>query len=444
MKKLLLLGNCTLFAALCPFIFSPLRLNTDSMRLFAMALPAAVGGAYGTDQFPPFYPHLLCGLIRAGWCNSVVLLSINFTALFLTLLLLYKIMRLNGYSFVETMATITSVQLCWCIAKHVLLPQTDVLLLPFFFSCLLSVMYAERSENWARKAIWLVVATLIASVATVVRTAAIPLFAVIAVVATGVTPKNFLGIIRKRVFWLSALSLCAALVLGVVLAIKFTEFDAEGGYFKMFKTFFMRGGVAEFLAVGWSHLNEIMQLSLNVTSARIPRFVAEAGAVVMPIFLAWAVIKGWQWLDWCLLLALLGYGLEIFLWPCNDARFFLPVFPIAAMLMVHFAQGLWQKHKLVRPVICLYVAGFMLMGFVSWGWLARQWYLGKDFYMHTTNGFLSSAFKNAYTLEIKDIPENERTFPVFILKKFDPLHSCDEKEWLPLTDYYLFPSQHSD
>jgi hypothetical protein len=162
MKKVLLVGNCALFVALCLFVLSPLRLNTDSMRLFAMALPAAVGGAYGIDQFPPFYPHLLCGLMKVGWCNSVVLLSINFAALFLTLLLLYKLMRLNGCSFVETMATITSVQLCWCIAKHILLPQTDVILLPFFFCCLLSVMYAERSENRVRKAIWLIVATAIA------------------------------------------------------------------------------------------------------------------------------------------------------------------------------------------------------------------------------------------------------------------------------------------
>ncbi len=79
------------------------------------------------------------------------------------------------------------------------------------------------------------------------------------------------------------------------------------------------------------------------------------------------------------------------------------------------------------------------MGLASWGWLARQWHFGKDFYRHTANGILSPAFKNAYTLEIKDIPEKERIFPVFLIKKFDPLHSYKEKEELALEDYRAFP-----
>lgn len=98
------------------------------------------------------------------------------------------------------MLTIASVQMSWCVAKHVLLPQTDVLLLPVFLGCLLAVMYAERAETWKRRSFWLVMSLLAAFVAVIIRTAAIPLFAVVAVVATGITPKNCLAIIKKEFF----------------------------------------------------------------------------------------------------------------------------------------------------------------------------------------------------------------------------------------------------
>lgn len=438
MKRAFIICNCAAFIVCCLFILSPLRLNTDSIRLFAMALPASVGGAYGTDQFPPFYPHLLCGLLKLGWCNSMVLLSINFVALFATLLLLYQIMKLNRCSFVETMLTIASVQMSWCVAKHVLLPQTDVLLLPFFLGCLLAVMYAERAETWKRKSFWLVVSILVAFVAIIIRTAAIPLFAVIAIVATGITPSNFLAIIKKRFFWSVALALFSIFVIGVALAIRFTEFDAEGGYFRMFKRFMSNGGLSDFLTVEWNHLVEIMQLSLNVSASRMPHFAVSPGTVVMSLVCVVALASEWRWVDWCLLLALLGYSLEIFLWPYTDARFLLPVYPIAAMLLVHFALRLWRSYKLIRPVVLCYMLGFSLMGVASWGHLARQWSLGKDFYRHATASILSRDFKNAHTLEIKDIPENERTLTLFILKKVDTLHSFREREELPLHDYKAF------
>lgn len=207
------------------------------------------------------------------------------------------------------------------------------------------------------------------------------------------------------------------IVIGVALAIRFTEFDADGGYFSKFKSFMSNGGVSDFLTVEWCHLQEIMQLSLNVSAARIPRLAASTGTVVMSLLFVVAVVREWRWMDWGLLLALLGYSLEIFLWPHTDARFLLPVYPIAAMLLVHFAIRLWQSYKFLIPTILCYMICFSFMGVVSWGHLARQWYLGKEFYKHTAAPILSRDFKNAHTLEIKDIPENERTLTLFILKK---------------------------
>ena len=440
MKKGLLVCNCTLFAILCVFVFSPLRLDTDIIRLFAMALPAATGGAYGTDQFPPFYPHLLCFLMKLGWCNSVVLLTINFIALLAAMFLFYKIMQLNGCTFCESMLALAAIQLSWCVAKHVLLPQTDILLLPFFIASLFGIMRAERSIALSRKMLWFVVATIFALIAMTIRIAAIPLFAVIAIVATGITPKNVFVICNKKMFWVCVLSLVGTFAIGLLLAVKFTEFDAQGGYFRAFRAFMSRGSASEILKVIWDHLDEIMQLSANVSTARIPRLIATIGTVVMPIVFGATLIKGWSWLDWGLLLALLGYGLEIFLWPYSSARFFLPVYPIAAMLVVHFVVRLWHDRKALRLIVACYVSAFAFMGVISWGWLARQWCFGKDFYRHTSEHSLAQAYRNAYMVKIKDISQFDKTFPVFILKKFDPLHALNEGD-LRMEDYVKFGMQ---
>ena len=439
----MLWGNIAIFVLICGFVFSPLRLNTDSIRLFAMALPAATGGAYGTDQFPPLYPHLLCSLMKIGWCNSYVLLSINIIALFVTLCMLYKILKLNGCSFFETMLVLLSVQLCWCVAKHMVLPQTDILLLPFFFGCILAIMYAERTDTLKARVAWLVAATLGAVLAMTVRIAAIPLFAVIAVVATGITPQTIFTTLRKRSFWICAASLFCLMVGGVLLAIRYTEFDAEGGYFRMFKRFVFHGGIGLFVSVEWTHLREVMQLSVNMSVARLPSILSIVGTILMPVMLIAAIVKEAKWLDWALLLVLMGYGAEIFLWPCTDARFMLPIFPIASMLVVHFLIQACKWRKWIMYAVFCYMTVFALLGVSSWGWLARQWGFGKEFYRHTAEPLLSRDFKNAYYLPVKQIPEDELTLPLFILKKFDCSHTFKESEELDLTSYQKFNAKYS-
>jgi hypothetical protein len=343
-------------------------------------------------------------------------------------LFFYKILQINGCTFIETMLSLLSVQLCWCISKHILLPQTDILLLPFFLGSLLAVMRAERAKKLSQKALWLMLAALAAVIALTIRTAAIPLFGVIAVVATGMKPENISVTLRKKSFWLTAFITISVIIMGVILAIKYTEFAANGSYFQHFKSFISRGSAAEFASFQWAHLREIMSLSLNVSAARIPAVISIVGSLLMPLVLLAALIHGLKWTDWCLLLALIGYGIEIFLWPYSDARFFLPVYPIAAMTLIHFLSDLSRGSRFIRGIILCYLIGFLFLGIISWGHLARQWSFGRDFYRHTSSPQLSKDYQNAYHLKIEEIPEAERTFGVYLLKKFDPLHTGDERD----------------
>lgn len=438
MKRVLLFANIFVFASICCFILSPLRIGTDSTRLFAMALPAACGGAYGVDQFPPFYPHLLCVLMKLGICNSVVLWSVNFLSLGIGLVILRKILNLNAMPYVESMLVLLSVQLSWCIAKHCMLPQTDVLLLPFFWGSVLALMCFKRTNNLLMKSVYLLLSLALAVVAMTIRIAAIPLFGLIAVAITGVTAKNILQMLRRKSFWLLSSALAGAIVVGVMIAIRYTGFDEEGGYFRMFKNFVGGESSSAFWTVEMTHLQEIMQLTVNMSVAKLPTCVAILGTILMPLLLLLAIWKCFGWLDWYVMIILLGYGLEIFLWPCTDARFLLPIYPFVMMLFVHFLTDCGNKHRSMKVISTLYAAMFFLFGVASWGWIGRQWMLGREFYKVTNALLTQRDYRNAYQKKLKEIPEQERTIPVFILKKFDPRHTLCEEGMLQLEEYKTF------
>lgn len=438
MKKWLMAANVLVFVLICTFILSPLRIGTDSTRLFVMALPAACGGAYGVDQFPPFYPHLLCLLMKLGICNSVVLWCVNFLSLGVGLIVLRRMMSLNGIDHVESMLVLLAVQLSWCVAKHCMLPQTDILLLPFFWGSILALMHFRRARDLLAKMGYLALSVLLALFAMTVRIAAIPLFGLIAVAITGLTAENMVQLIRKKSFWLLSTALVGVIIVGTALAVRYTGFDDEGGYFRMFKHFMSCSGLADFLSTEMEHLKEIMQLTVNMSAARLPTCVVIVGTFVMPMVLLAAFCKCFKWIDWYLMVILLGYGIEIFLWPCTDARFLLPVYPFAMMLIVHLLKMYGDRCRSVRIASMVYMGLFALMGFASWGWLGKQWMLGKDFYKITTELFTRRDYLNAYQRELKDIPEPELTIPVFILKKFDSWHTLHEGGKLRLDDYKRF------
>src|ERR1700732_1674097 len=65
-------------------IRSPLRLNTDAVRVLAMAVSADEGHGFlvdgKTDVLPPGYPAFVCGLMKLGlgdafWINAADLLA---------------------------------------------------------------------------------------------------------------------------------------------------------------------------------------------------------------------------------------------------------------------------------------------------------------------------------------------------------------------------------
>ena len=444
MTRPLKVFTCCALAFLFVVAFLPLRLEGDSLRFFAMALPAATGGAYSRDQFPPFYPHLLCALMKAGWCNGVVLIFINIVSLLAPLIICRKILKLIGASPTETLFSLWAIPLSWCMAKHTMLPLSDILHLPFFLGTPLCIMLADRAFAPSRRIAWLTLAALSAMTAISIRTAALPLLGVIAIAATGIQNGKIRSHLRSRTFWSVILAIAAALLVATVLVFRYTAFNAEGSYFMSFKAFASKGSIFDFAKVIHMHLTEFAQLAVNLPASRLPHCVMKMCAIISPILLTAAVLRWFRWLDWPLILTGLGYTLEILVWPYTDPRFLLPLVPLCALLAVHCLSDIYRHYRLWRPLIISYGAVFFFFGVTSWGWLAWQGCLGDDFYKHTTRQLLARDYRNARTKHLDEIPSSERTLALFILKKFDPMHTLGEDEQLDLGDYVKYTGRSFD
>ena len=109
------------------FIFHPLRLGIDAVRMLDMALPAAMGGSYGQDQFPPFYPHLLCWLMRFGVCNVFVLYGINFIALWGAYVVLWMVFKKIGLGRCLSLCCITAMAFSTYLLQYCISIGTDIL-----------------------------------------------------------------------------------------------------------------------------------------------------------------------------------------------------------------------------------------------------------------------------------------------------------------------------
>ena len=333
MKRFLLLTNCLIFIAICCFALSPLRLVCDSVRLFQMALPAASGGAYGVDQFPPFYPHLLCWLMRLDLCNSVVLYGINILSFGLGLLILHQIMRVNKCSDLESMLVLLTVQLSWCMAKHILYAMTDILLLPFFWGCVLMVMYFMEEEKWRRKMLFATLSVCLAVVAVTIRTAAIPLFGMIAICLAGISPARIREFLQRKTLVFRGGVVILLMFFGGVALLRFSGVSDKGGYFYWFKILIAQGGVSGFLRVLRWHVGEWAQLLVNFPIGRLPGWCALPSGLFAIGAIVCAATMCRKWLNWALAVTCVLYGFEIFLWPYTDARFFLLIIKFSEMSM---------------------------------------------------------------------------------------------------------------
>jgi hypothetical protein len=159
-------------------VFTPLRLNTDVIRLLGMALSAHGGHGlrgWGEDQLPPGYPLVVLGLHQLGLATSATFVALNLLGLFGGA---WAWLRVNersaGLGRRGAMLCSVLALLSWVAVKHVTLPVTDTVYFGVSSLALLMISQAHISSPRDRSRYHVSAAALVAA-AIAVRTVGVVL-----------------------------------------------------------------------------------------------------------------------------------------------------------------------------------------------------------------------------------------------------------------------------
>lgn len=312
--------------------------------------------------YPAGYPAALASLLQVGLDLSVTSTLFNLTCIGVGVYFLRRaaiivmetpsmttlwpvLLSLNSFVIVRGMTPMLSEPLF-------LLIQAVVLFL------LARIFVAGMTQHTA-----LVVLTFVALLsAVVIRTVGVSLFAAFC----------WLGLIELRKAWqrpsarkvVTGLMITAVVAgVGVVLYL--------GRYYINVDLKLRYGGGAVATAVLTAiagHIREVGEIVANVPSQKLPElfqapiFVLGVFATVSGAVLLWVRRKRWTIFE----PYLLAYAVIIFAWPFYDARFWLPVIPLIAIVVsdeVNF-RGLTTRRP-VRLVLVAYVLYFLATGTVA-------------------------------------------------------------------------------
>jgi len=386
---LLLLAICFLLQ-----VFSPLRLNNDAITLLSMGESAAHGGGFldsGKETvFPRGYPALLAVLLTAGLAHPWVIVGLNMVFLLVGLIGAYSLLIREFFEERAVVLMICSFfLLSYVVIKHCTIPLTDI---PFFCCsmCCLAVIGRTKNMDLSWRLVTLTsIAWLLAITAIAVRTAGIALFPpLVFMFAKGSGLKLLLERLSLRA---KLIVLTVAALAGAVI----TYFISQTAYIQQLKDA-VRASALPALALGILRyrVNELGELFGNFPLIKMP---AELRVVV-------------PWLGFVLLfLMLTGLATKLrkisptemfmvcylgvlFVWPFNDARFWLPVIPLI------FAYSLLAVRRLRIPktAIATYCVVFAMLGFGVIGYSTRITFSDGKFPYEYGDGSLKPTYCAAF------------------------------------------------
>jgi hypothetical protein len=352
------------FAVLCGAyliqLLSPLRTNNDATVLLDLAASASDGKGFLLDgkrtHFPIGYPLIVAALDRAGLACSASLIGLNLGALALgmaaTAVILRRSFRLESGSLLS-ISILTL--LCWVFIKHVTLPLSD---LPYFGlaqACLALLTWSSDRPRRTRL-VAMGLALLLASAAIATRTVGIALLPAFAFACLPATPT-----LQVREVAMRHRGLVAALAIGLVgLCVLACQLIVQTQYFhECLERWSGRIGVGELASYKLSDWGELV---INTPEARLPgpiRGVVGIAGLLVPIMLAWGVRLRDRLAAVDVYTA--GYLVILLFWPYQDARFWIPVFPI----FLGYAALIWERTPAtpaVRRAGAAYLGAFGLLG----------------------------------------------------------------------------------
>ena len=293
-----------------------------------MGLDAPTGWSRETVcPYPPGYPAMLALFLRLGVAMSAASVLLNLGCIVAALVALQKAAALvlnmpASWSIWPLLATANS----FVIVRAVTPLHSEPLFL--LLEALSLLCLARIARRVGRRPIDLVLAIVAIIFAMQTRTVGVALFAPLCWLGwqeiRGMPPH-----IRRRIAVLMAISV----VVGATGTLYFRDYYLNADLGVNYK----RGEVLVALLTSLGHhFREIGEIVLNAPLSKLPdrfRFpIIAAGAIssIGMLVLLWIRRRRWTVFE----PYLIAYAAIIFIWPFYDARFWLPVIPIVALIVV--------------------------------------------------------------------------------------------------------------
>ena len=413
-------------------IVTPLRLNTDAVRLLSMAVSASEGRGFlvegEADPLPVGYPALLAGMIYLGlgkvWFNAAGIACVLGGCAFFVNILTAKMHIPWRSALLVCVVALAS----WVVVKHATLPLTENLYLGVSMAGLLCLERGWNARGW-RAAGLLLAGFALAAMAASVRTIGISLVGTAGVLALLHPQLRAFAAELLRVRRGARVALAATIVVATV-AVSVVGWDwmkrragdeTKPNYIQQ-QGDALRDGVLQFARVCVvARLQETGELLVNAPAGKLPAFARHLEALGA-FGLVFGALGLWQLSRQSPPLAVyLGfYVLIMFCWPFYDPRFWMPVAPLLA-LTGWCAIEPWLRLGFVRWMATAYVGVFLALGLLALGYSTRLSFSGRHFAELYGDGTGRDTYRLAFgsTEHVNPAAVDQQMFA--LLRRFEPL-----------------------
>ena len=395
--------------------FTPLHLHVDSVRYYnikdCIELGCPPESFAATDYLPIGYTGLLLLLSKAGILTAPVIVIVNCLFLFGALYFLHRVLR----KIVSPALLILFTVFNWTVIKFAAHPLSEMQYL--FFSCA-SLYYFDRFLQ-RNSYLHLGLAFVFCFITILTRTVGIALLpALFAGIAWQHRARLRNVVVRNKFLVVAALALIALFLFFGKEELRIID------YITNLQQFFS-GGILNFFTtnIGY-HATELTEITINLPSNKVTGFLP--GSMGNYLFIGGGIML----ICWFLYLLLrksslpffirayLGFYILIILnWPYYDPRFWVPVIPLLAALVMTFN---FDSNKVLKFLSRAYLVFYIAVGFAA---AAYSLYVGLDKKRFATN-HAAGAYRNEYEIHffgkpLSDTARHRDADVLDILEKHD-------------------------
>src|SRR5688572_20191115 len=394
--------------------FTPLHLHVDSVRYYnikdCIEISCPPNSFAASDYLPYGYTALLLMLSKSGILNAPVIVIVNCLFLFGALYFLCRVLR----NVVPPVLLILLTVFNWTVIKFAAHPLSEMQYL--FFSC--GTLYFFDLFLKRNSYLHLALAFAFCFITILTRTVGIALFpALLAGIAWHHRERLKVAVVRNKFLVAAALALIALLLFFGKEELKIVD------YINNLRQFF-RGGVLRFFTMNTTyHATELAEITLNVPSNKITGYLPARGNYlfigggIMLVFWFLYLLLRKSSIPFYIRAYVAFYMLIILNWPYYDPRFWVPVIPLLAALVMTFN---FDSNKVLKFLSRAYLVFYIAVGFAA---AAYSLYVGLDKKRFATN-HAAGAYRNEYEIHffgkpLSDTARHRDADVLDILEKHD-------------------------